>query len=177
MDACESFERLPPKLAGVAWRRTLESMARIRLAPQSTHFSREGVFADALTRFTTVYEFCKGDLSQDIFSELIHNENNMRPQEINGLFSISGLKNVCALASSSPDLMNFVNETDSNKASVRIVKRLEDFFEKRNQIAHSINAMRSSGPEQINEDINLLAIFGKAVAETLETQPVPTSAQ
>lgn len=177
VDACGSFERLPPKLAGVAWRRTLESMARIRLDPQLTHFSREGVFADALTRFTTVYEFCKGDLSQDIFSDLIHNESNMRPQEINGLFNLSGLKNVCLLASSSPDLMNFVNETEPSKANARIVERLEDFFERRNQIAHSINAMRSSGPGQINEDINLLTIFGKAIAATLETQAMPGSAE
>ena len=73
--------------------------------------------------------------------------------------------------------MNFVNEIEPGKANARIVERLEDFFERRNQIAHSINAMRSSGPEQINEDINLLAIFGKVIAATLEAQPMPTEAE
>ena len=173
VDTCGSFERLPPKLTGVAWRRTLEAMARTRLDSQSTNISREGMFTDLLIRFTKVYEFCKGDISQDIFDELIHNENNMRPQEINGLFNISGLKNICMLASSHPEIMLFVNEFEPNKANTRIVERIEEFFERRNQIAHSINAMRSSGPGQINEDINLLAIFGKAIAATLEAQPIP----
>lgn len=82
VDTCGSFERLPPKLTGVAWRRTLEAMARTRLDSQSTNISREGMFTDLLIRFTKVYEFCKGDISQDIFDELIHNENNMRPQSL-----------------------------------------------------------------------------------------------
>lgn len=170
VDASGSYERLPPKLAAIAWRRTLEAIARIRLDPQVSNFSREGVFVDALTRFTTVYEFCKGDLSQDIYGELIHNENNMRPQEINYLFKLSGLKNACLLASSSPELMSFLNESEPNKAHTRFIERLEDFFERRNQVAHSINAMRSSGPGQINEDINLLATFGKAIAGALEAE-------
>lgn len=172
VDACESYERLPAKLATVAWRRTLEAIARLRLDPQISNFSREGMFADALTRFTTVYEFCKGDLSQDIYQELIHNENNMRPQEINGLFNLSGLKNICMLASSSQDLMNFVNEVEPGKANARVVELIEDFFERRNQIAHSINAMRSSGPDQINKDINFLCSFGKGIVAALEEQPV-----
>ncbi|MBD8548654.1 MAE_28990/MAE_18760 family HEPN-like nuclease [Sphingomonas sp. CFBP 8760] len=177
VEACESYERLPPKLAGIAWRRTLEAIARVRLDPQVSNFSRDGIFADALTRFTTVYEFCKGDLSQDIYSELIHNENNMRPQEINGLFTLSGLKNVCMLTSVSQELMDFVHETEPGKANARIVERLEDFFERRNQIAHSINSMRSSGPGQISEDINFLATFGKAIATTLEEQAPPPAAE
>lgn len=169
VESCGSYERLPPKLAGIAWRRTLEAIARVRLDPQIGNFSREGIFADALTRFTTVYEFCKGDLSQDIYTELIHNENNMRPQEINGLFNLSGLKNVCYAASLWPDLMDLVDESEPGKTNERVVQRIEDFFERRNQIAHSINAMRSSGPEQINEDINFLMVFGRGITAALES--------
>jgi hypothetical protein len=176
VEACEVYDQLPPKLAAVAWKRTLEGMARIRLDPQAKNFSREGLFSDALTRFTVVYEFCKGDLTQDIYNDLIHNENNMRPQEINSLFKLSGLSNVCLLASAFPYIMEFVSETEPGKANGRLVEHLEDFFERRNQVAHSINAMRSSGPEQINGDIELLTAFGRALAETLEGKTPPNGA-
>ena len=174
VEACETYDRLPPKLAAVAWKRTLNGMARIQLDPKAKNFSREGVFADALTRFTVVYEFCKGDLTQDVYGDLIHNEANMRPHEINSLFKLSGLHDVCLRASASPDLMEFFNETEQGKVNGRLVERLDDFFERRNQVAHSINAMRSSGPEQINVDIELLTTFGRALAATLEKKKSPS---
>ena len=174
VESCETYDRLPPKLAAVAWKRTLEGIARIQLDPQTKNFSREGVFADALTRFTVVYEFCKGDLTQDVYGELIHNENNMRPREINSLFKLSDLSNVCLCASAFPDLMELVSETEPRRAHGRLVERLEDFFERRNQVAHSINAMRSSGPEQIMADIALLTTFGRALAATLEEKTPPS---
>lgn len=176
VEACEAYDQLPPRLAAVAWKRTLEGLARMQLVPQTKTFSREGVFADALTRFTVIYEFCKGDLTQDVYGDLIHNENNMRPQEINSLFKLSGLNNVCQLTSTFPALMDFVSETEPGKANGRLVERLEDFFERRNQVAHSINAMRSSGPEQINGDIELLTTFGRALAATLGEKTSPGSA-
>jgi hypothetical protein len=45
---------------------------------------------------------------------------------------------------------------------------LEEFFERRNGIAHSLNPARSSGPDQILKDIDLLEAFGKSLCETLE---------
>lgn len=173
VEACVSYDRLPPKLAAVAWKRTLESVARIQLDPQTQNFSREGVFADALTRFTVIYEFCKGDLTQDVNGDLIHNENNMRPQEINYLLKLSGLKNVCLLTAAVPDLMDLVSESEPDKANDRVVARLEQFFERRNQVAHSINAMRSSGPNQTNSEITFLEAFGRALAVTVERHAPP----
>lgn len=177
VEASQSYEQLPPKLAGVAWKRALESLARIQLDPRTQNFSREGIFADALTKFTSVYEFCKGDLTQDIYEELIHNQNNMRPQELNSLFKISGLGNVCLLLSAHPDLIIFVDEENQQSANARIVERMEDFFERRNQAAHSINAMRSSGPAQIETDVDLLRAFSRALAATVEVKIPDTAAR
>jgi hypothetical protein len=129
--AADSFERLPPRLAGTAWRRTMETLARIRIDARSKVFSAESVFSDALTRFNIVYEFCKGDLSKDIYNELIYNENNMRPSEINSLFKVSELVDVCSkLADKKPLLENF-GETEVGKAHGRLLSSLEEFFERR----------------------------------------------
>jgi hypothetical protein len=174
VESCESYDKLPPKLASVAWRRTMEALARVQLNPKSEVFSRESVFADAQTRFSVTYEFCRGDLTQDIYDDLIHNQNNMRPGEINSLFGVSGLKNTCYLAADNQALKDLLNEQEQGSASARLVERIEDFFERRNQVAHSINAMRSSGPGMITADIELLRTLARALVATVEeAAPAP----
>lgn len=168
VQACASYDKLPPKLATVAWKRTMEALARVQLNPKTTVFSRDSIFADAQTRFTVTYEFCRGDLDQDIYGDLIHNENNMRPQEINGLFGLSGLKNVCFVVAEDEALRDFLGESEQGKAHARLTEQIESFFERRNQVAHSINAMRSSGPELIVNDIELMRQFGRALSATLD---------
>jgi hypothetical protein len=148
----------------------MEALARVRLNATEEGFSRDNVFAEALARFTVTYEFCRGDLSQDIYQDLIHNENNMRPQEINSLFNISGLRDVCLLASADGEFMGLLGEVEPGKAHGQLVQRLEEYFERRNQVAHAINAMRSSSPEQISTDIALLRSFGNALCAVLEHQ-------
>jgi RiboL-PSP-HEPN len=170
VESCSSHEKLPPRLASVAWRRTMEALARVRLHPTEEGFSRDNVFSEALARFTVTYEFCRGDLSQDIYQDLIHNENNMRPQEINSLFNISGLRDVCLLASGDVAFMSLLGEVEPGKAHGQLLERLEEYFERRNQVAHAINATRSSGPEQISTDIELLRSFGHALCAVLEQQ-------
>lgn len=164
----ESFEKLPRKLASTAWQRTLVALARIQIGNATLTFSAESEFSDALTRFNAVYEFCKGDLSQDIYGDLIHNENNMRPQEINSLFKVSDLGDVCSkLADKKPLLDNF-GESEASKTHGRLLESLNDFFERRNGIAHSLNPARSSGPDQILKDIDMFDAFGKSLCETLD---------
>jgi hypothetical protein len=166
--AADSFEKLPPRLARTAWRRTMEALGRTQIDTRSNFFLAESAFADALTKFNVIYEFCKGDLSQDIYKDLIHNDNNMRPGEINSLFSVSNLGDVCLkLADKKPLLENFC-EAEAGKAHGRLLANLEEFFERRNGIAHSLNPARSSGSDQILKDIDMLDAFGKSLCETLE---------
>ena len=107
-------------------------------------------------------------MSSDIYRELIHNENNMRPKEINGLFKLSGLDNVCRRICDIQTMNDFFDETDAERTNGRLVSAVEAFFERRNQTAHSINTMRSSGPEDILRDIELLRVFGRSLVEVLD---------
>ena len=166
--AATSYDRIPTKLASVAWRRTMESLARIAINPNEA--VRESAFSEAHTKFSVVYQFCRGDITQDIYQDLIHNENNMRPGEINSLFKISNLNNVCLLASDSDHLKELFDEKEVGKVHGLLLKALEAFFERRNQVAHSISAMRSASPDLINGDIKLLSCFGAALAATLEAK-------
>ena len=173
--AAHSFEKLPKKMADTAWRRTMETLARIRINTTTKAFSGEKAISDVQAQFTAVYKFCKGDLSQNIYDELIHNENNMRPGEINSLFSVSNLSDVCLKIADKRPLLDNLSEDEPGKAHGRLLENLEDFFARRNRIAHSLNASQSSGQDQVLKDIAMFKAFGKSLCETLVTLPPKTS--
>ena len=148
--AARSFEGLPSNLANVAWRRTLEELARIKIDVRR-NASSENIFSEAHVKFNAIYAFCRGDLSQDIYGELIYNRNNMRPNEVNTLFKISDLSDVCLkLADKRPLLENF-GEIEAGRAHGRLLVSLEEFIERRNRIAHALNPAQSSGSEESRE--------------------------
>jgi hypothetical protein len=163
-----SFEKLPPKLAATAWKRTMEGLSRLRFDGDRDGATTENVFGDAQARFSVIYEFCRGDLSRDIYADLIHNENNMRPGEVNSLFKVSGLGNVCLMLSDKQAMLDTFGESEAGKAHGKLLVGLEDFFERRNGIAHALSLGQSDGPDQIINDIDMLQSLGKALRETLD---------
>jgi hypothetical protein len=55
----------------------MENLARVRFDVEQS--ARESLMVDTQARFSVIYEFVKGDLTQNIYQDLIYNENNMRP--------------------------------------------------------------------------------------------------
>ena len=165
--AAPSFKHIPQRLAQTAWRRTMASLAQIEIDDGSTNFS-EIAASDALRKFQSVYAFCKGDKTQDIYDELIHNENNMRPGQINALFKLSDLKDACSQAATKTPLLTAFNEPDPKKTHGLLLSGLDDFFERRNEIAHALNPSHSSGADQLLKDVVLFEAFGNSLSETLE---------
>lgn len=146
----------------------MDRLSRARFDGDQASAGTENVFGAAQARFTVVYEFCKGDLTQDIYRDLIHNENNMRPSELNGLFKVSGLSDICTKISDKQPVLDMFGESDPPRAHGKLLSGLEDFFERRNAIAHALRRGQSNGPEQIIRDINMLGSLGKALCETLD---------
>jgi hypothetical protein len=167
----EKFDKLPSDLVGTAWKRTMDGLGKIKFDMKQGQGG--DVFVAAQARFSVIYEFCRGDLSKDIYRELIHNENNMRPREINGLFKVSGLSDVCTKCSDKQPLLDLFGETEPGKAHGKTLTSIEDFFERRNNIAHALKLGQSSSPEQINTDIDMLEGFAKALGQTLAAVAPP----
>jgi len=168
-----SFDKLPKKLVSTAWKRSMEGLARVRFDVEQS--ARESLMVDTQARFSVVYEFVKGDLTQDIYRDLIHNEDNMRPNQLNSVFSVAGLSDLCAKVCDKPAILTFFGETEAGEAHGKLLEALESFFERRNGIAHALNPGQSSGPEQIVTDLDMLQAFSEAMFQTLDTmalQPV-----
>jgi hypothetical protein len=160
----KSLDQLPSKLTATAWRRTLEKLARMKM---DDGLGREGVFGTAQARFSVVYEFCNGDLSKDIYMDLIHNENNMRHDEINSMFKVSGFSNVCGRASETKSLKDYFGEFETSRTHGKLRGAIDDFIDRRNQTAHELSRGHSGSSDQILRDIDLLEKFGHALNEIL----------
>lgn len=162
-----SFDKLPKKLVSAAWKRSMEGLARVRFDVEQS--ARESLMIDTQARFSVAYSFVKGDLTQDIYRDLIHNEKNMRPNELNSMFNVAGLSDMCAKVCDKPAMLKFFGETEAGKAHGKLLAALENFFERRNGIAHALNPGQSSGPEQIITDLDMLDAFSEAMFQTLDT--------
>ena len=163
-----SFSQLPAKLATKAWRRAMRSMTQLRIDNGSRFLSPDGRTSDPKSRFDDIYEFFRGDRSRDIYSDLVFNENNMRPRQINSLFAISNLRDVCKQASGEESLVEHFKEDEMDRAHGRLMSFLDDFFNRRNTIAHSLNAHQSRGPDDIRYDIDTFRAFGRSLCKAVE---------
>lgn len=162
-------DQLPRKLAATAWKRTLEGLARAKLDTGGTPESFDAIARDARQSFDKVCGFVGGDISQDIYQDLIHNESNMRPKQLNEIFNVSDLSNVCLKFSNKQPLLDFFDETEGGKVHGQFIILLNDFMERRNLIAHSLNPGNSSGPAQLLRDIEFLEATALSLSETLST--------
>lgn len=158
----ENVEALPSKLTETAWKRTLEGLARAKLKINGTSVL-ETVSRASRAKFDAVCGFISGDLTQEVFDDLIHNENNMRSGELNSMFKVSGLSNTCTKICERDEVRHFFSETDPSVAHGLFVSQNDEFFERRNAIAHSLNAGSSVAPDQVRTDI----AFFKATALSL----------
>lgn len=171
-----SIDELPKKLLSTAWKRSMEGLARVRFDVEQP--ARESLMVDAQVRFSIVYDFVKGDITKDVYRDLIHNENNMRPGELNSMFNVAGLGNLCGKACERSAILTFFGETEAGKAHTKLLGALEDFFERRNGIAHWLSRGQSNGPEQIFTDLDMLQAFSEAMFQTLEAvTPQPPSTE
>ena len=163
----EHGNQLPRKLVATAWKRTLEELARAKIETGGTPESLEVIARDAKLTFEAVCGFLEGDTSKDIYDSLIHNENNMRPNQLNSIFSICDLSNICMKFSNKAPLIEYFDETEGGKVHGLLMVKLNDFIEKRNDIAHSLNPGSSSGPEQLLGEIEFFRAVALSLSETL----------
>ena len=167
-----SIAQLPPKMASTAWRHAMENLAKTKFNGNNLNGDAKRTFQLASSKFSTIYEFCSGDLSKDIYGDLIHNENNMRPGELNRLFKISGFDDVCKRMSDKRSLVEFFGSDDVGVVHGKILNYLDDFFERHNTIAHSLNSGQSSGLKKIENDLTMFESLGRALFETLNVVTV-----
>jgi hypothetical protein len=163
--SCPTIDDVPAKFIKHVWTRYVDGFTKMQFENKT---KREESIAAAHSRFTVLHDFSAGDLSKDIYKELIHNENNMRPQQINNLFTISGVSNFCFQISDKLPLTGLFNSTDQGKVHGLFMDDLDDFMGRRNDVAHAIAMSSSSGSDTLMKDMEFLRCIGEAMTLTLD---------
>lgn len=150
----------PDKLAASVWRRSFEKLSR------RPFLDVQGAYSVTNSEVRGILDFClKGDLSSDVSSVIAHNENNMRSDEMAKLFKQIGVSNLMIKIGGCKEAQYFTGLDNAGVCGEAIKQDIEDFFRRRNDIAHAIQTASSIGPSEIAKDIDLL----KAVTTSLVT--------
>ena len=158
----------PDNIASKVWRRSLETLAR-------TQFEEVEANPRILEeRFAAVVSFSiKKDIMSDVSDAIAHNENNMRPRQLAELFNLIGVSKILHKACGDKDLMGHLNCDEPEKAHSALLTRVEDFFRRRNHVAHAIKLGSSSGPSVISQDVELFRVFGQSLFRALNRELPP----
>lgn len=157
----------PDKLAASVWKRSFEKLAR------RSFNDIQGTYSVTNGEIRKILDFClKGDLRSDVSSFIAHNENNMRPDEMASLFKQIGVLNLIGKLGLCKDLQKFTGLENQNHCSEKIKSDIEDFFRRRNEIAHAIQMASSIGPSEIAKDVTLFKAVTSSLVRILSAEVV-----
>lgn len=162
----------PENLFSKIWKKSLEKLARTQFEDVESNL----ILME--TRLASIISFAlRKDFLADVSEAVAHNEHNMRPTQLNLLFKQIGISNITLNACKSADLMQFTGCTTPETARTALEARMDDFFRRRNNIAHAITLASSSAPLEILQDIELFRIYGQTLGQTLamEFPPLPVT--
>ena len=168
VDKAHTVSQVPDMLIVTAWKRTLSELARGEGNGRTKRNAVRMAVKQARPKIDALCSFVEGDIGQDIFDHLIYNESNMRAREINKLFRVSGLENVCQRVCQQDSLKGFFDRDDDRRTHGDLLAELENFINRRNEIAHSLNSAVSSGPEEVFRAIDMFRAFAQDLGVTLE---------
>ena len=173
VETAGKVERVPTSLLRAAWKRTFEAIGRAEV-PQSTKTAAiHDAVNSAESRADALFSFLRGNVNRDIYDGLVRNDMNMRVAQINDLFSISSLSNVCSLVSKEQSVIEHFN-ADTGDASTEELRRFIDgFIEKRNNIMHALSSSVSAAPTDVCGSIESFKIFAQSLCDVLEGMYVP----
>jgi len=155
--------KLPDKVLEAAWKQTFGELAR--KAPGGRN--NESEIRD---KIDLLFAFLGGDAKQGAFRRFIRNEGHLRIREINRLFKVVGINNICCEVCGHDSLFEFFDLEDRGRTHIALARGLDDFFRRRNDITHSLESVQSMAPDMIEKDINMFQAFSSDLSSTLETK-------
>ena len=159
------FGDIPASVAAAAWERSLYIL-------RGLGYGRPGFDRSAAaSSLQTLDAFCLREETSIDVSELIgYNQNNMRAREINDMFKRVGISDICGLVGSRMVIVEFFGAANPNIAHARFVGHLDEFYESRNEIAHSIGSVRGTGSIQVSRHLDFFACASNAFAEEISSR-------
>ena len=168
--ASSALSDVPTRVLRTAWQRTFSSIADLTIAQNTDNKGIMKAVNDAEGRSKTLLAFLRGDITQEIYTGLVDNASAMRVKQINYLFRISNIGNVCHLTSENPRVIDHFNAENPDQGSADLNKFINEFIDQRNEIAHRLNSATSLAPKDVHKYIDTFCVFAHSLCEILEHQ-------
>ena len=159
---------IPNRILRTAWKRTFDAIVRMDLPQNTRTRDIHEIVSKAEVQAKAVFAFLKGNTKQDIYTDLVQNDFNMRAQEINQLFRMSEVSDVCSLVSQEHAVIDHFHAEPANATGVELVRFIDDFIQQRNHIAHALTSSYSVGPQEVRSYTNTFCVFAQALCAVLE---------
>lgn len=166
----KAISDIPSSVLRTAWRRTFSAISDLSI-PQSTDI--KGIMNavnGAEARCKTLLAFLRGDVTQEIYEGLVDNDSAMRVKQINSLFGISDIKNVCKVTSQNQRIIDHFNAENADQGSADLNNFLDQFIDQRNEIAHRLNSATSLASKDVRDHIDTFCVFANSLCEMLENK-------
>ena len=131
----DSLAKLPKSLLKTAWSRTFHIISN-SLDKELPHLEKfRQASTSASPKINALFNFIQGDMNQDIYDDLIYNRHNMKAEELNEMFRVCGIKNMCKEISMSGNMKEFFGPLGD--LNTQLTTTLNQFMIRRNEISHS----------------------------------------
>jgi RiboL-PSP-HEPN len=157
------FTDIPGSVAATVWDRSLYLLRGLGYGKPD--FDRSA----AALSIQILDEFCLNQgLTVDVTSLVGYNQNNMRAKEINDIFRRVGIKDICGLVGRRTSIINFFGAASPDISHARFVSHLDEFYENRNEVAHSIGSIRGTGAVQVSRHLEFFECTSSAFAAVIK---------
>ena len=113
----------------------------------------------------------KGDYKHDVSKQVVKTERNLKSKEINRLFYTIGIKGICeSICFHNNNFQKILNEYDNRKLFEKFTERLDEFYDERNTIAHSLDSSTTEYPDDLIEIIKFFREFGRTLYIILKSK-------
>ena len=159
---------VPNRMLRTAWQRTFNSIARFEV-PQNTRTEAiHQLVGRAEKRSATIFAFLRGKTSLDIYADLVQNDVNMRTREINRLFKLSEVSDVCREVSREQSVIDHFQVDSEDVAGSELANFIDRFIEQRNHIAHADTSVSSMGAGEVYNHVEAFRVFAVSLCAVLE---------
>ena len=120
-------------------------------------------------RINNMFEFLKGDLSKNIYDDLIYNKYNMSAKQLNEIFNICDISGICnKICEKGESTAKLFPPTENKNTNFQFHTDLEIFNSRRNNAAHKIDLSTSASHDEFYHDCEMLIAFARDLSSILE---------
>ena len=129
-----------------------------------------------ISKVKSLFEFVEGDLTSNVTNQIVRTNIHLRATEVNRLFKIAGINEICTELSKSENLGDYHGFKSKNlrlknrtKIQERIEKHLAEFYKYRNSIVHPYNKANMPYSRTLPDEIKFFRAFAEDLCKFLDT--------